>query len=209
MYVLLVLSLCSFVKKSHNILSPQMSDAHSISTSIAQQKGYRLILSGTEEPLHECNEDVLFTSSNLFILADGHGSHFASTWFVEHAKNAFESLIDSHAWDFSDSGEISLFKNEALNIYATLDSQYMDIKKQEFNDWKTKGADKPIDDGCTLVVNILLDGYFINCNVGDSRTVVGAKLNGGFAEPNESKSESTKMNDRRGLCRGMAKAVGV
>lgn len=31
---------------------------------------------------------------------------------------------------------------------------------------------KPVDDGCTVVVNILYDGYLINCNVGDSRSLL-------------------------------------
>lgn len=29
---------------------------------------------------------------------------------------------------------------------------------------------RPLDDGCTLALNILVDGWLVNCNVGDSRT---------------------------------------
>ncbi|KAJ3339573.1 Exosome complex component RRP43 [Gonapodya sp. JEL0774] len=34
---------------------------------------------------------------------------------------------------------------------------------------------KPVDDGCTLVLNVLYNGYLVNCNVGDSRTVLGRR----------------------------------
>ena len=45
----------------------------------------------------------------------------------------------------------------------------------EFMESKGRGT-KPHDDGCTLVVNLFIDGWLINANVGDSRTVVGALL---------------------------------
>lgn len=38
--------------------------------------------------------------------------------------------------------------------------------------------DRPHDDGSTLVINVLVDGWLINCNVGDSRTAVGYRPGG-------------------------------
>eukprot|EP00124_Ichthyophonus_hoferi_P003153 Ihof_evm4s258 gene=Ihof_evmTU4s258 len=45
----------------------------------------------------------------------------------------------------------------------------------EARDYKPCQHEAPMDDGCTLVINVLYKGWVVNCNVGDSRTLIASR----------------------------------
>lgn len=53
----------------------------------------------------------------------------------------------------------------------------VDTNRTDKRSGPRQGADRPLDDGCTLVVNVLCDGWLVNCNVGDSRTTLAVRRN--------------------------------
>ncbi|KAJ1564891.1 hypothetical protein HK096_005681 [Nowakowskiella sp. JEL0078] len=145
-------------------------------------------------------EDISTTTcgAKLYVIADGHGGANASRFFVNRARELITEFIDSF-WamhsavlsnmtssgpilkksvDFSDSEIKKSFKNDIDVIYLQMDAEYCAKKVEDFRRWVDAGSPvglRPVDDGCTLVVNIFVDGWMINCNVGDSRTVVAKR----------------------------------
>ncbi|KAI9014995.1 phosphatase 2C-like domain-containing protein [Gaertneriomyces semiglobifer] len=172
---------------------------HNVRWSVAAEKGYR----GTPAakiPIHPELEDVhwpemadikdetdstyssqtsetTLCGAKIFILADGHGGAEAPKFFVANATRVIRSLLESRPWDFGNERDQNDFKKEVRTAFQILDASYGSRKVEEFRRWNDgaqKGI-KPVDDGCTLVVNILHGEYFCNINVGDSRTVVAKR----------------------------------
>ncbi|KAI9016805.1 hypothetical protein DFJ74DRAFT_678517 [Hyaloraphidium curvatum] len=131
---------------------------------------------------------------HLFVLADGHGGHGAAEWFVPRIRDRVEELLRREDWEFSVEGHRCKFGEAITAIFAELDREYCDIKIAEFEAWKrdcsglmstvgigsgtlsaTDLAKRPADDGCTLVVNLIYRFHLLNCNVGDSRTVLARR----------------------------------
>ena len=154
--------------------------------SCKQQKGFKYNPGerGLKLPLHDKCEDFYFptegfcTSSNgekLFFLADGHAGHQAPSFFIAGVKEGVISLLNSKKFDFSLDSHQKEIKTRITQIYLDLDQDYTLLKTSEYQTWVENGSDplkKPMDDGCTMILNIIQSNWVMNCNVGDSRTVI-------------------------------------
>ncbi|KAI9097015.1 phosphatase 2C-like domain-containing protein [Phlyctochytrium arcticum] len=129
-----------------------------------------------ENQTRQSNRFVLPSGMHVFILADGHGGVEAPRFFVKRISSEIRTILESRDWDFSDSQQQSDFRAAIHTIFRILDAAYASRKVEEYRKWMDSGsdaADRPDDDGCTLLVNVLCDGWLCNINVGDSRTIVG------------------------------------
>ncbi|KAI8924859.1 phosphatase 2C-like domain-containing protein [Entophlyctis helioformis] len=117
--------------------------------------------------------------AKVFIVADGHGGHEAPHFFVGRVASNLLALLDARYWDLSLLEHRTALSAEVTSIFGILDAEYAAIKVAQYRAWVDAGAaqsKRPCDDGCTMVANIVFSEWIVNCNVGDSRTVVGAKL---------------------------------
>jgi serine/threonine protein phosphatase PrpC len=110
-------------------------------------------------------------------MADGHGGHEAPQIFLARACAACFKVIEEKDWNLSIEEQQGRLKKLLVDTYISLDKQFCEEKVQEYEEYNRNGRRgiKPVDDGCTLIVNIIYDGYLINVNTGDSRTVMGAR----------------------------------
>jgi serine/threonine protein phosphatase PrpC len=85
--------------------------------------------------------------------------------------------MEDKNWDLSKEDHQRELKKILTDTYIALDKQFCEEKVLEYEEYNRNGREgkKPVDDGCTLIVNIIYDGYLINVNTGDSRTVMGSK----------------------------------
>jgi serine/threonine protein phosphatase PrpC len=160
---------------------------------IATQEGYKLDADGeTRIPIHEDNEDfsiplptesVVETTdeSTIFIIADGHGGSECAEFLTMRAELLVRKLVESKDWDLSKEDEFESLRESLLGIYADLDEEYCKEKAKEMREAKGNGCfgnktSSVVDDGSTLCINIILKTshgrWIINCNVGDSRTII-------------------------------------
>jgi serine/threonine protein phosphatase PrpC len=172
---------------------------NNITWTCSQRKGYKFKPDNLKEPLplHAEIEDKYFPSKDtdpsewisvygdrIFMIADGHAGHHAPSWFIKGLAKHILEIFNSKYWDFSISSQRSELMNLITAVFADLDDQYTEIKTKEFQKWVKDGGEmkkRPSDDGCTMVVNIVREGWVLNCNVGDSRTVL--------AQPSLSKTD--------------------
>ena len=121
----------------------------------------------------------------VFLLADGHGGYKCAEFSVSHLPREVISLVNRKEWDFKTAADQEAFRHELQEIFLAMDEYYCNEKLNEYREWIQKtiarhGAqysgmfreDRPADDGCTLVLNILYDGFMVNANVGDSRSLL-------------------------------------
>ncbi|KAJ3050772.1 hypothetical protein HK097_008232, partial [Rhizophlyctis rosea] len=170
--------------------SPTTTQTHTLSWAVSAEQGYRNGPNNTRDPIHpECEDvwayrQILHPStpptlpSHIFILADGHGGISAGRFFVSAAEKEVSTLLLSRTWDFSSDPDRRQFTSELSQSFQVMDAQYASRKVEEYRRWidgGSKGGDKPVDDGCTLVVNVLHGGWIVNVNVGDSRTVIAMR----------------------------------
>lgn len=175
--------------------SPQQDEEtaydYNISWAVADEKGYKNTFGGNRAEIHAHMEDVwwaadgdrkehLTTKSggHIFVLADGHGGVEAPRFFVSGAAKVVQSLLDSREWDLGIDVERDILKREVSTAFQILDASYASRKVEEYRRWIDSGSDaakRPTDDGCTLVVNVIVNGWVVNINVGDSRTVIGVR----------------------------------
>ncbi len=158
--------------------------------NVAQQKGYKYgNYNRVKSSLHPQIEDAYFplkeTSEHfftsvwgdkVFFLADGHAGHEAPVFFITGLQKQILDILNKRKWFFGNVEDQTELMATLTEIYIALDEEYTLIKTQEYQQWVKNGNiphQKPIDDGCTMVVNILQPGWVLNCNVGDSRTVIG------------------------------------
>jgi serine/threonine protein phosphatase PrpC len=160
--------------------------------SVTNEQGYRK-RNGEKTNLHEKCEDFHWPKRNnrtfervhpingksikMYILADGHGGHEAPQIFLARACAACFKVMEDKDWNLSKIEHQEELKNLLTDTYISLDRQFCEEKIQEYEEYNRNGRQgkKPVDDGCTLIVNIIYNGYLINVNTGDSRTVMGAK----------------------------------
>jgi len=160
--------------------------------SVTSQQGYRK-KNGEKVNLHEQCEDFHWPARNdhaferthpingksikMYVLADGHGGHEAPQIFLARASASCFKVMEDKNWNLSNQDHQNELKKLLTNTYIALDKQFCMEKIQEYEEYNKNGKQgkKPLDDGCTLIVNIIYDGYLINVNTGDSRTVMGAK----------------------------------
>ncbi|KAJ3061074.1 hypothetical protein HK102_009260, partial [Quaeritorhiza haematococci] len=171
------------------ITTPTLDDSSSSDTKFFPINNSLTLKSNT--PLAESKtrvESKTHTASGalVFILADGHGGEAAAHFFVGRAKDSVPRVVDSRCWDFSSAADQSAFETEISALFKVLDAEYCALKVAEYRKWVDNGSPsgcRPVDDGCTFVVNVFLKGWMVNCNVGDSRTVVAAKVPRGGQYP--------------------------
>ncbi|KAI8909198.1 phosphatase 2C-like domain-containing protein [Gorgonomyces haynaldii] len=110
-------------------------------------------------------EDLVSVHSDheidCFVLCDSHGSKEPGQWFIQRIQ---EQLLDI----------VQQYRKEPLELKQVLPEvvQQMD---QDFCDWRIgqyKSQENVPNDGCTLQIVLLFDGYFVSCHVGDSRTIL-------------------------------------
>jgi serine/threonine protein phosphatase PrpC len=113
----------------------------------------------------------------MYILADGHGGHEAPQIFLARACASCFKVMEDKDWDLSREDHQKELKNMLTDTFISLDKQFCEEKIKEYEEFNRNGRQgkKPVDDGCTLIVNIIYDGYLVNANTGDSRTVMGTK----------------------------------
>ncbi|KAG4094523.1 phosphatase 2C-like domain-containing protein [Neocallimastix lanati (nom. inval.)] len=113
----------------------------------------------------------------MYILADGHGGNEAPQIFLARACASCFKVMEDKNWDLSKEDHQKELKKILTDTYIKLDKQFCEEKVLEYEEYNRNGKEgkKPVDDGCTLIVNIIYDGYLINVNTGDSRTVMGSK----------------------------------
>ncbi|KAL6599456.1 protein serine/threonine phosphatase 2C [Neocallimastix californiae] len=167
-----------------------------IKWTVATERGYEKGPNKTRKPIHNYMEDFHFPTIDnknaavhlhpvsglpvyIWLLADGHGGHEAPQFFIKEMRAAMEDIVDFHDWNWEKKEECQLFERFVKDKYKEIDKKFCDMKTEEFKAWKAGGfkGDKPLDDGCTFIVNIIYKNMHINCNVGDSRTVLGRREN--------------------------------
>ncbi|KAI9209340.1 phosphatase 2C-like domain-containing protein [Polychytrium aggregatum] len=120
----------------------------------------------------------LAPQTSLFILADGHGGVDAARFFVSRARELVTQLLQSQPWNFELASDRTYFESCVGTIFQSMDTEFCKTKIEEYRKWielyspELPKETRPIDDGCTLVVNVIHGGWLVNCNVGDSRTIV-------------------------------------
>jgi len=160
--------------------------------SVSNEQGYRK-KNNEKVNLHEKCEDFHWPRRNdntfkrehpingkaiqMYILADGHGGHQAPQIFLARSCAACFKVMENKDWDLSKPEHQEELRKLLTDTYISLDKQFCDEKIKEYEEYNKNGrqGQKPVDDGCTLIVNIIYDGYLINVNTGDSRTVLGSK----------------------------------
>jgi len=160
--------------------------------SVSNEQGYRK-KNNEKVNLHEKCEDFHWPRRNdntfkrehpingkaiqMYILADGHGGHQAPQIFLARSCAACFKVMENKDWDLSKPEHQEELRKLLMDTYISLDKQFCDEKIKEYEEYNKNGrqGQKPVDDGCTLIVNIIYDGYLINVNTGDSRTVLGSK----------------------------------
>ncbi|ORX45956.1 protein serine/threonine phosphatase 2C [Piromyces finnis] len=167
-----------------------------IKWSVATERGYEKGPNNSRKPIHNYMEDFHFPTLDdknaavhthpvsglpvyIWLLADGHGGHEAPQFFIKEMRTAMEDVVNFHDWNWEKKEECQLFERFIKDKYKEVDKKFCDMKTEQFKTWKAgdfKG-EKPLDDGCTFIVNIIYKNMHINCNVGDSRTVLGKREN--------------------------------
>ncbi|CAG8512752.1 16446_t:CDS:2 [Dentiscutata erythropus] len=166
------------------------------SFAVAQQTGYSGFRNKPSQPKAECQDAYCIKDlkhhdgshvARLFCLADGHGGSGCSQFLIENVPDRVEKLLqellqDDHTINFDDEDTQDLFKKWIKDLIKKLDDEYIDDKREKFRRWKhlrDQGNDsaKPDDDGATLIINLFVGNWFVNVNVGDSRTILAYRNN--------------------------------
>ncbi|CAB5171919.1 unnamed protein product [Rhizophagus irregularis] len=120
----------------------------------------------------------------LFCLADGHGGSGCSAFLTNKIPSRLENMLCQYDYSQLDDQKVQeKFKQDITLLIKRLDDEYLDAKREEYRKWQNdvihnRGRSnqvEPVDDGATLVINLFFGEWFINVNVGDSRTLVGCK----------------------------------
>ncbi|KAG9299794.1 hypothetical protein G9A89_013154 [Geosiphon pyriformis] len=132
-----------------------------------------------------CIKDLLNTDGShlarLFCLADGHGGQACSLFLKENVPILIEKMLQGYNPEELDKldGQ-DRYTKEMKELIRNLNNTYLDIKRQQFLDFQSKpSGTPPVDDGSTLIINLFFGKYFINVNVGDSRTILATRHKNG------------------------------
>jgi serine/threonine protein phosphatase PrpC len=152
--------------------------------SCKQQIGFKYNEERMKLPLHDKCEDFYYplegicssiNGDKLFLLADGHAGHQAPNFFIRGVRDSVLQVLNTKKFDFSLESHQNEIKTRITQIYLDLDQEYTLLKTSEYQTWVENGSSpskKPMDDGCTIILNIIQPHWVMNCNVGDSRTVI-------------------------------------
>lgn len=143
----------------------------------------------------------LSISGRVFVLADGHGGPGCSEYFIRHVPVSVQSICAKYTAEQVSELEIQTkLEVEFKDMVAELDEAYLSIKREEFkkqaelmeedkakklepattgdadametDDANDNPGTKVNNDGCTLIINLLVGEWLVNINVGDSRTIL-------------------------------------
>ncbi|KAG0092507.1 Protein phosphatase 1L [Podila epicladia] len=157
--------------------------------AVEQQVGYtypRLRTSGRERlPKADCEDgfavsDLKFRGGylgRLFCITDGHGGRACSSFVIATIPGAMQVILGKYKpKDLSLLSVQSLVKSQIIEAVRLIDKEYLDYKKQQYLLYKAKKIpNDPGSDGTTLIVNIFIDKWIININLGDSRTMLSQR----------------------------------
>jgi hypothetical protein len=156
-----------------------------ISYGGASQQGYRRIgTDGTKKPLHDYMEDIEWCEVPqahplstlpcwIHVLADGHGGVEAPRFFVSRMKQEIPAVVAAKPWQFDDADDRHEFSERVKQVFGSLDREYCEYKKGQYLAWRkgggvlgdkhtlVNGKPRPIDDGCTMVVNVIYGGLYL------------------------------------------------
>jgi len=143
----------------------------------------------------------LSIAGRVFVLADGHGGPGCSEYFIRHVPIAVQNVCGKYTAEQISELEIQTkLEVELKHMVSELDEAYLAIKRQEFQkqadlmeEDKAKKLEQPStettddmdtdevsdnpgtkvnNDGCTLIINLLVGEWLVNINVGDSRSIL-------------------------------------
>ncbi|KAI9340774.1 hypothetical protein DFJ73DRAFT_549943 [Zopfochytrium polystomum] len=174
--------------RKHPRSSEHLSQEEMDSQRVALQARYQLHLQAANA-LTSCARHSQYSTTavpRVFVLADGHGGIRAARFFVPRARDLVYKLIASKRWDLNSESDRWDWVTKIEPLFAEIDAEYIALQVEAYRKWKEEGAvhaQRPLDDGCTLVVTVIMGGWVVSMNVGDSRTVIYSRS---AASPNES-----------------------
>lgn len=143
----------------------------------------------------------LSIAGRVFVLADGHGGPGCSEYFIRHVPVSVQTICAKYTAEQVSELEIQTkLEVEFKDMVAELDEAYLSIKREEFkkqaelmeedkakklepattgdsdametDDASDNPGTKVNNDGCTLIINLLVGEWLVNINVGDSRSIL-------------------------------------
>ncbi|KAF9900497.1 Protein phosphatase 1L [Linnemannia zychae] len=157
--------------------------------ALEQQTGYtypRLRNSGRERlPKADCEDGFSITDlshngaflGRLFCVTDGHGGRACSSFVIATIPGAMQVILGKYKpKDLSLPHVQELVKSQITEAVRLIDKEYLDYKKQQYILYKEKKiTEDPGSDGTTLIVNVFIDKWIINLNLGDSRSLLSTR----------------------------------
>ncbi|KAF9128623.1 Protein phosphatase 1L [Mortierella sp. 14UC] len=157
--------------------------------ALEQQTGYtypRLRNSGRERlPKADCEDGFSITDlshngaflGRLFCVTDGHGGRACSSFVIATIPGAMQVILGKYRpKDLSLPHVQELVKSQITEAVRLIDKEYLDYKKQQYVLYKEKKiTEDPGSDGTTLIVNVFIDKWIINLNLGDSRSLLSTR----------------------------------
>ncbi|KAJ1539752.1 hypothetical protein HK405_012468, partial [Cladochytrium tenue] len=128
---------------------------------------YQLLLQAAQALTSSTSQLSTTGIPRVFVLADGHGGIRAARFFVPRTRDLVYELVASKTWDFEFESERELWAQKIESLFASIDAEYVALQVEAYRKWKEDGAvhaQRPLDDGCTLIVTVLIGGWFINMN---------------------------------------------
>ncbi|KAJ1553673.1 hypothetical protein HK405_007255 [Cladochytrium tenue] len=184
-------------------LSEPASDATTLEDEAEQQLAklraeFRTSISRVQS-LTSCSPMSDSSIPRVFVLADGHGGVRAAKFFVPRIRDLMHELIVSRPWDLDLESDRLLWVERVEALFVTADAEYVALQTEAYKKWKETGAvhsQRPPDDGCTLIATVLIGGWLVNMNVGDSRTVVYSRASakvaaGSSPSPGDAHTQTT------------------
>ncbi|KAG0351278.1 Protein phosphatase 1L [Podila minutissima] len=157
--------------------------------AVEQQTGYaypRLRNSGRSRLQKEECEDGFAISDlkhnntflgRLFCITDGHGGRACSNFVIATIPGAMQVILGKYKpSDISLPSVQETIKRQITEALRLIDKEYLEYKKQQYLLFKAKAIpNDPGSDGTTLIVNIFIDKWIINVNLGDSRSMISSR----------------------------------
>ncbi|KAF8929627.1 Protein phosphatase 1L, partial [Haplosporangium bisporale] len=157
--------------------------------AVEQQTGYaypRLRNSGRSRLQKEECEDGFAISDlkhnntflgRLFCITDGHGGRACSNFVIATIPGAMQVILGKYKpADISLPSVQETIKRQITEALRLIDKEYLEYKKQQYLLFKAKAIpNDPGSDGTTLIVNIFIDKWIINVNLGDSRSMISSR----------------------------------
>ncbi|KAG0088605.1 Protein phosphatase 1L [Podila epicladia] len=113
----------------------------------------------------------------LFCITDGHGGRACSNFVIATIPGAMQVILGKYKpSDISIPSVQETIKRQITEALRLIDKEYLEYKKQQYLLFKAKAIpNDPGSDGTTLIVNIFIDKWVINVNLGDSRSMISSR----------------------------------